>query len=150
MPTFKNLKDLEKHLQKKIDTVLMNEVADVTTKTMIERIDKDVYDAYTPYNLSGTDHHYKRTYELKNEGNIIRFLMKNGVLAIENIRQENGRDIVEVIEYGRGYNWGYRRNLDDEIGARPFIHNTRQELLKTGKHIDAMRKGLMKLGLDVK
>ena len=144
---FKNMKDLERYLNKQIDTVLMNEVADEVTKTMINRIDEDVYAAYTPYSTDGITPHYERTYELKNEGNIIRFLMKNGVLAIENIRQENGVDIVERIEHGRGYDWGFRRNLDDEIGARPFIHNTREEIRKTGRHVLAMRKGLSRLGI---
>ena len=150
MATFKNIKELNKYLQKQIDDSLKKEVADEVRSTMIKRIDEDVYDAYTPYSTDGITPHYERTYELKNPKNIIHYMLKDGMIAIENIRQDMSdgyRNIVEILESGRGYSWGYKRDLDLEIGARPFVQNTRNELSTSGRHIDALKSGLNKRGI---
>jgi len=152
LATFKNMKDLNKYLQKQIDDALKKEVADEVRSTMIKRIEEDVYEPYTPYSTDGVTPHYERTYELKNPKNIIHYMIKDGMLAIENIRQDTDdsggyRDIVEILESGRGYDWGYKRDLDKEIGARPFVQNTRNELSASGRHKKALKSGLNKRGI---
>jgi len=147
MPSFKSLKELEKFLQKQINDALKNEVKNEVEETIRDHIQKDVYEAYTPYSTDGKTPHYERTYELLRS--IESNLVDDGVLSVENTRHEGNRNIVEVIEYGQGYQWGYVRNLDEEIGARPFIENTREELRQTNKHVGALKKGLKRQGVDV-
>lgn len=148
MPSFNNLKELERFLQKQINNALQNEVKNEVEETMRDHIQKDVYEAYTPYSTDGKTPHYERTYELLRS--IESNLIDNGVLSVENTRHEGNRNIVSVIEYGQGYQWGYVRNLDEEIGARPFVSNTRRELEQTNKHVEALKKGLKRQGVDVK
>lgn len=147
MVSFKNLKELERFLQKQINNALQIEVKNEVEETMRSHIQKDVYEAYTPYSTDGKTPHYERTYELLRS--IKSNLVDNGVLCVENTRHEGDRDIVSVIEYGRGYQWGYVRNLDEEIGARPFVANTKFELEQTNKHVEALKKGLKRQGVDV-
>lgn len=137
----KNMAELAAMLEKKFKSSLENEVKQEVTETMQEHIQSDVYDAYTPT-------HYDRTYQLMDD--IEGEMINENTLKVENTRSENGRDIVEVIETGKGYEWGYIRNLDEEIGARPFVENTKEELRSTGKHIEAFKRGLKREGIDVK
>ncbi|WP_137743249.1 hypothetical protein [Robertmurraya siralis] len=147
MATFDDLKSLEKYLNSKINSALQNEVFSEVKKTMQQRIERDVYEAYTPYSTDGTTPHYQRTGKL-NES-IDKSMEGENVLVVENTRNENGRDIVKVIEEGKDYEWGYKRNLDKEIGSRPFVKNTRDELSKSNKLERAMKDGLRRQGLNV-
>lgn len=147
MPVVRNINELKKYLQKQINDVLQNEVKNEVEETMRNHIQKDVYEAYTPYSTDGKTPHYERTYELLRS--IESNLVDDGMLSVENTRHEGDRDIVSVIEYGQGYQWGYVRDLDEEIGARPFVENTREELRQTNKHVEALKKGLKRQGLDV-
>lgn len=140
------MNDLAKYVQAQINSVLENEIATEVSETMIEHIEKDVYQSYTPYNASGTDYHYHRTYKLRDKSSISKFVA-NGVLTVKN--EAYADDVIRTILTGKGYEWGIVRNLDDEIGARPFIETTVQELQATGRHVDAMKKGLKMRGIDV-
>ena len=72
----------------------------------------------------------------------------NNTLRIENIRRDelDGRMVDKIIEYGKGY---WTQTLDDIIGARPFIHNSFIDL-KNGKARDALKRGLIREGLNIK
>jgi hypothetical protein len=52
----------------------------------------------------------------------------------------------KIIESGKGYDWS--STLDDIIGARPFVRNTRNEL-KNGKAKGYLKQGLIARGLKV-
>lgn len=147
MPSFDSLKDLERYVNIKIKNSLQNEVFKEVKETMQEHIQKDVYGAYTPYSTDGVTPHYERTHKLLDS--IEQIMENDNTLVVENTRKENGRDIVEVIENGKGYQWGYKRNLDEEIGSRPFVGNTRDELRNSNKVEQAMKNGLRKQGLEV-
>lgn len=140
MPNFKNLKDLERSLNKYINNALQKEVKENVEETMRDKIQTEVYDAYTP-----TD--YVRSYELFES--IEGKLETDGVLSVENTRQEAGKDIVKIIETGKGYTWGYRRNLDEEIGERPFITETKKELQRTESYKKAFKEGMKRQGVDL-
>jgi hypothetical protein len=73
MPTFKNVKELEKYLQKQITNSLKTYVSKKSIELMKEHIEEDVYKAYTPYSTDGITPHYERTYKLlnSNEANMI-------------------------------------------------------------------------------
>jgi len=154
--SFSNWGQLEKYLNEVISFTLQDEVANEVVEVMTEDdgvIDKEVYDKYTPYNLAGTNYHYHRTYKLKDKSNFEKLMLDKNTLSIRSTRNEDGRDITSVIEYGKGYTWGkasgYTRDLDKEIGARPFHEKTKEELLRSGRHIESLKKGLVKRGLEV-
>lgn len=148
MPTFKNVKELEKYLQKQITNSLKTDVSKKSIELMKEHIEEDVYKAYTPYSTDGITPHYERTYKLlnSNEANMI----DDNTLELTNSRsdEKSSRYIVPVIEYGKGYEWGYTRDLDEEIGERPFMRNTAKDL-RDGKAKEFMAEALKKRGLNV-
>jgi hypothetical protein len=143
------LKEIEKKLNKKIHDAMKDEVFEKVRDVMQDHIMDDVYKKYTPYSTDGKTPHYERTYELIRDETIDGKMINDNTLEVKNTRSENDRNIVEVIETGKGYEWGYTRNLDEEIGDRPFIKNTRKDLLEHGQHINALKLGLKKRGVDV-
>jgi len=144
---FKDLKQLEKFINSQMKDVLETTVFEEVKSTMQSHIQSDVYEKYTPYSTDGSTPHYERTYELMNS--IEKKMESDNVLVVENTRHEGNRDIVGVIEYGTGYQWGYKRNLDKEIGARPFVENTIEDLSDGVKLNNAMKKGLKAKGISV-
>ena len=70
----------------------------------------------------------------------------NDTLKLTNTRKgDQGEDVPSVIEYSRGYKWGYIRNLDEIIGPRPFFANTYKEL-SNGKAKMFLRNAFTKRG----
>ena len=138
MATFKNMKDLEKFMNKKIASALEREVANEARKVMKENVITEVYDAYQSS--------YERTGGLYQDRNIETNLVNNNTLTVRNTRNENGRDIAYIVEYGDGYSYD---GLDERIGARPFHAETARELEQQGLAKDALAKGLRRQGLDV-
>lgn len=155
MATFKSLKELNTYLEREIAKAMQKEVAEAVKDEMVEQIDEIVYNSYEPYNLAGTDHHYHRTYKLKDKDNMEATMIDNNTLAVENIRkdEESGRYITPVIVDGKDYEWGknsgYVRDLDAEIGARDFIQGTREGLSKSKAHVKALKDALKKQGIRV-
>jgi hypothetical protein len=143
MPEFSNLADLERYLNQKISKALETTVSEEAKKTMSEHVEIDVYDRYNPTS-------YERTGALADESNIQTTMINDNTLEIENVRkdEETGRLVAPVIESGKGYEWGYNRNLNEVIGERPFIQETAKDLA-SGKALAALAEGLKKQGLDV-
>lgn len=144
--TFKSLKDLVKHVNEThVKNALEREVFEEVEEEMQHNIQTIVYDRYTPT-------HYERTGRLLET--IEKEMIDDNTLAVENTRSdiEYGvqKDVTEIIEKGRGYTWGYVRNLDEEIGPRPFIAETRESLQKSDKLKRAMKKGLERQGIKTK
>jgi hypothetical protein len=148
MATFKNLKELNKTLQQYVQSALENEVAEAVKDEMVDQIDEVVYAAYTPYNLAGTDHHYHRTYKLKDRDSMKSTMPNNNTLEVENIR-EGAETVITGVGYTWGKNSGYVRDLDAEIGARDFIQGTRNSLSNNKAHVKALKDALRKKGIRV-
>jgi hypothetical protein len=141
MPTFDNLKDLEKFLNEKIRKSLANEVADVARDTMSDHVKSDVYDVYEPSQYERTGDLYKDiSTTMKNDNTLI---VKN-----ESRDEESGRLIAPVVEYGVGYEWEESRIYNMQPFPRPFVENTAKELEK-GKAKNALAEGLRKQGVDI-
>lgn len=138
--------DLERALKKIVQDAMEDEVATKAIELGVKNVASEVYAKYTPYSSDGVTPHYERTYELMSsfEYNPIH----NGI-EVYNDRSEGGRNIAEVIETGVGFLWGYTRNLDEEIGARPFMAKTREDL-KYGEFKKSLEKGLNVRGIDTK
>ena len=155
----KNLKELEKELQEKIDIALLTDVAQVVTEVMQDHIAKDVYEVYSPKmyerRLNENGLLDEKNINSSIEGNTL--IIENNTLGSsyyydpkskEMKKSQNAdKEIAGVIESGRGYDihsWGY----DEE--PRPFIENTREELRDYEWHKKALKQGLQKQGLEVK
>lgn len=137
---------LEKALKKVVQDVMEDEVAEKAVQVGQKNVADEVYAKYTPYSTDGNTPHYERTYKLMTSFKINPI---DGGIEFYNDRHEGDRYIAEVIEYGVGYEWGYTRNLDEEIGARPFMESSANDL-RSGEMKQAMIKGLSKRGIDAK
>lgn len=136
MATFKNFKELERHLQRKIESALKTEVAETAVKTMKEKVQEEVYDAY-PNPVE-----YERTGRLKSDIDVE--VVNSDTIAIQNVRQDDDRYVAEIVESGQGYEYSFEYS-----GVpRPFTEETRQELLETDKLKQSMREGLKRQGVD--
>lgn len=163
----KNIKELEKELMDCINIALDTNVADMVRDVMTDHIARDVYDKYNPKayqrrkNQSGNDigspFDDTNNTGLLDPNNIISTIDGNGNLAVQNvtlgsryyyengekkISQNAGEPIAEVIETGEGYDIGHF--------SRPFMQNTHDEIKEHNYHVEALKDGLRKLGLEVK
>ncbi|MDQ0927668.1 hypothetical protein QFZ25_001728 [Bacillus atrophaeus] len=110
-------------------------VKQIMTKTGQEHVEADVYGVYEPLL-------YERTNELKNS-----FITNNEVngVSLDNIREDDSKDVVTVIEIGEGYTY------PDEYGygygkPRPVMKKT-AESLNDGRLIAAAKKDLKASGI---
>jgi|SRR3972149_9486980 len=134
---FKDLKSLEAYLQKQISDSLQKDVALESRHLMREKIQTEVYEAYTPT-------HYIRSYETINS--VKTNPVGNDAIELKDTRRgESGEDIPYIIEYGRGYQWG--TNLDEKIGPRPFMRETYKALAE-GRARLFMKMALKKRGIN--
>ena len=138
------LLEIEKKIQSKIKSAMQNELSQQSKTTIQMHVVTDVYNVYEPTS-------YSRSYDqggLLDRDNIETKMIDNNTLKVKNIRKDelDGRMVDKVIEYGKGY---WTQTLDDIIGARPFIHNSFIDL-KNGKARDALKRGLIREGLNIK
>lgn len=159
----KSLKELQNALQDKIDYALLSDVSHTITEVMTDHIARDVYDVYSPVDITNP-HQYTRREDdggLIDPNNINSSIEKN-MLIVENNTigvpeygignkvfhsQNKNKEIAGVIETGKGYDihgWEY-----DGV-PRPFIKNTRYDLANNKYHVKALKQGLKKQGLEVK
>lgn len=144
MPTL-DINQLEAYINEKINVALETNVKEVAKTTMKEHVQIDVYNPYTPHSIDGVTPHYERTGKLLEN---VKATIEGNSLTLEDTRSENGRDITQIIESGVGYDWGYKRNLDKEIGKRPFVEETYKDLAN-GKARNALAEGLRIQGLNI-
>lgn len=137
MPSYTTLEALFAYLQAQINDSLEIDVADEVVKVVQEHIKTDVYDAYTPLA-------YQRTNELLND---VQSEMNGDTLEIYDTRNENGKDIPQIIETGKGYTWGI--GLDERIGARPFMENAEQQIIQDDLHTAIMKDSLRRKGFTI-
>jgi hypothetical protein len=161
---FSNLKQLEKYLNKQMADVLQNEVAEKVKDVEQESIDRTVYRGYQPTSPDSEPWVYERRRDdggLRDRRNMEEAIThtSNGVeLSVENTTtgKDDNFEIADLVEYGDGTNgkeYTFKRNRDDTakqyLRGRPFTQETVETLERTGEHVDEMRKGLKRKGLDV-
>jgi hypothetical protein len=131
---------LEAAINKKIASVLKNEIAKEVVETMQEHVQTDVYDAYDPV--------YPEKRRMYNGGlidpdSIEIQVVDDNTISVENIAYDGDKNVPLIVESGIGYTYAYHG------GARPFTEKTREELASTDRLKNAMKKGLKNRGLDV-
>lgn len=165
MAQFKNLKELEKFLNNKIKSAMQNEVAEKVRDVQQSKIDSEVYNAYQPSSPDGEPFVYDRRRDndgLRDRDNMVAKVKDsaNGVeLSVENVTKGKDKDfeIAGLIEYGdnSGYgNYDYKYNRDGTaeqyLKERPFIQETRKSLIQSKEHVDALKQGLKRNGINIK
>lgn len=133
---------LLKELERIRTEIMEKEVADKATELMQENIDTEVYKAYTPMSDNS------RTGKLRES--VETGMQQDDTLVVYNSRMDTGfkgelRDVVGVIETGKGYNYG--GNLDERIGKREFIKATKEDL-KNGEFRQALKDGFKNRGIE--
>lgn len=137
-----NFFELQKMINAGINNALQNEVEKVVRQTLKENIIIEVYDKYNPTQ-------YQRTGGLYQDENIQTTRGVNEII-VRSIREEEGRDIAEIIETGVGYTWTSSTIYNMQPFPRPFHATTAQELASSQKHVDALYRGLKRQGFDVR
>lgn len=127
---FKSLHELNSYLASQISSSLIN-VGEETKKTMQDRIDKDVYESYTPTT-------YKRTGKLKDD---IEVSLTHNAVSITPTRSENEKYIPRIIETGEGYDW-INSKIYKTKQKRPFVQNTKEEIIDKKLHIKTLKSSL--------
>ncbi|MED0868705.1 hypothetical protein P4T23_06560 [Bacillus spizizenii] len=134
----KNIKEIKLMIQKAAIQSIhksSSNVKQVMTKTGQDHVEEDVYGAYNPLL-------YERTGQIKDS--FITANESDGV-SLDNIREDNGKDIATVIETGQGYTYpdSYRYGYGK---PRPFMKNT-AESLKDGRLTAALKNDLTADGI---
>lgn len=140
----RNLKELAKMIEGNIKTAMKTSVSDVALDTLNKHVVEDVYSAYTPQGKNP----YQRTYQLLED--MEAKMIDENTLMVRSTREEDGRDIAEVIESGTGYMWEESKIYAMQPFPRPFHAEAKKELEEQGLARDALIKGLQKQGFKVK
>lgn len=139
----RNLKELAKMLEGNIKEAMKTSVAEVSLDTLNKHVMSDVYNEYK----SKAKNPYERTYQLLED--MEAKMIDENTLMVRSTREEDGRDIAEVIETGKNYQWEYSEIYRTEQ-ERPFHAEAKKELEEQGLARDALIKGLQKQGFKVK
>ena len=139
MPSFKNLKELEKYINEQAKKALQNgrHVKNTVIETGKQHVDKDVYSVYDPkvYERTGL---LRESWDVENTDDGI---------AVFNTRTDGEKYTPQVIESGIGYDYtGYGYDYEE---PRPFIAETRRELKDSNILKEAMKKDLKDAGFNV-
>lgn len=137
--TFKNLNDLFKYIEKDIQQVMLDEVADEVKDEMVNAVETSVYRVYDPVQ-------YSRRY-----GN-------GGLGARENMQVTEIPDGISVRDIAPLDNGRTDYELDDIVvnglGRMPFPRDfyseCKEQLEITGNHKEALKQGLKNKGYNVK
>lgn len=153
MPQFKSLDALLKYAQAEVNEALQEDVAPVVEAKLQEKIQEDVYDAYTPVKDG-----YTRRNELKNEKNIVSELVDDGKLFTKDIASPDDSVMGTAYQgtdptmFARWVNDGLVPNIFNyehypwEDPAL-FIEDTVKDLEDSGDAVKALKSGLAKKGI---
>lgn len=147
---FNSMAELAKYVNEKAQNALLREVAETVKEVMHEEVHRTVYDVYEP----------KKYVRLGDSGglsdvtNMDSALLPDGTLVVRDDRDNRTdatysgfRDVAMIVESGQGYQHKVPSVLTD---GRSFTELTEEELAINKQHVQAMKAGLIRQGLDVK
>jgi hypothetical protein len=146
--SFSNWSQIETYLQSIVNEVLLDEVSDAVRDEIESSISEEVFIQDPVWYQRRSEGNGLNSGGLADKAEMEAILISNGVVSIEDKALpsktwNNGKTLAENIEYG--YN-----NMDHWWDQpRPFIANAKENLKQTKAHVDSMRDGLIKRGLDV-
>ena len=140
-------------LESDIEGTLTDEVLDVVKDIEIKHVEEDVFSVYRP-----KIYERRRTGGLDDPDNIIGEITEKMDMEITNITPfdsgygtyNKGDGLAELVNDGDGLSGFYYDYPGEFLQPRPFLDNTEEEILKTEQLDNALQKGLVKRGYDVK
>lgn len=156
------LEKVNEQLMAKIDDAMTKEVFEEVRDEESATIYSEVYKVYTPrmYRRRGEYGGLGDPYNIE----IRSGAAKGGVMVVINTTEPNSggcidddqvttsKNLPELVEYGEGYK-SYHYNFRGRGGymaPRPFTAKTIKHLKQSRAHIDALKNGLKRQGLNVK
>ena len=152
--SFTSLKQLEQYIQQKIDETLLDDVSE-TVKDELQSSVSDVVYTKTPTEYIRRN---LKNGSLGDKSTMNSELISNGVLEVSPDADFNhpfasthggygavdlDKSLAENIEFG----YGSKTHWYDI--PRPFVEESKENLKKSKAHIESMRDGLIKRGLDI-
>ena len=152
--SFTSLKQLEQYIQQKIDETLLDDVSE-TVKDELQSSVSDVVYTKTPTEYIRRN---LKNGSLGDKSTMNSELISNGVLEVSPDADFNhpfasthggygavdlDKSLAENIEFG----YGSKTHWYDI--PRPFVQESKENLKKSKAHIESMRDGLIKRGLDI-
>jgi len=150
------MKELFKFIEGAVQTTLENDVANHAKDVLKDKIQTVVYDQYDPTE-------YERKYSnggLLDDENI-EIKKGKGSISIRSTRTNDDdtdgrdgyargtKDVASILETGTGYTWTRSAIYQMQPYPRPFHYETFLEMQKTLSHVDALKRGLKRLGISV-
>lgn len=164
MPEFKNLTELEKYVQSLIKESLVQDVAEVVKEAEQLAIEGIVYKGYRPNSPDREPWVYERrgmNGGLQDKKNMVVDVSDDGE-SISVTNKTRGKDdpsvnVAGLVEYGHQGGYGeydFDRNRDSTawqyLRPRPFTEETIKILEQTEYHVEALKKGMKRKGIDIK
>lgn len=145
MPTYKTLGEAVQYIRKSIADALNNEVFEAVKEAELSHITTDVYGAYPKpkmYDRRGSVGGFSDPSNIKNVGSGLTLEVVNETPPNPegNPPPTIDKDLAQVIESGDGYDYF-------SPGARSFHENTVNDLASSGKHVQALKNGLLRHGI---
>ena len=156
------LEKANKQLMAKIDAAMTKEVFEEVQDEEAATIYSEVYKVYTP-------RMYRRRGEYGGLGDPSNIEIrggssKGGVMVVVNTTEPNpdgcvdndrvttGKNLPELVEYGDGYRFNYYNFPGDGryMKPRPFTAKTIEHLKESRAHVNALKTGLRRQGINVK
>jgi len=159
MPNFSSLKELEKYLLKTVENAMNKEVADAVKDYIVMSVDENVYSVYEPkqyerrglgYNSEGIGGKKNMKHVVTTKGNSVE------VKVTDEAKGETGFEyLAELIEYGDKmyggmYSYDYPYPPDARfLKPRPFMEKAKENLERDKYHVERLKEGLERQGLQV-
>lgn len=145
--SFTSLSALTAYLQKQINETLLDEVSDTVKDEIESSISDVVFSAGEPVWYSRrSQYNGLNSGGLADKAEMDTTLISDGTIEIvDNAKPSRpwGLRLDQAIEYG----YNQKQNWWDK--PRPFIAESKENLKKSKAHIESMRDGLIKRGLDI-
>lgn len=133
----KQIANIKQVVRDQLNDSLREEAAKAVKQELLAQA-QWAYDSYTPKT------NYIRQYGMIDESKIVVDFDTFGNLSVYiEYETEDGYSIVDMVEYGSGYNW------DGIVPPRTIYENTINNLRENKKHVEALKRGLSVRGIKV-
>ena len=168
MPLFNTKEEINRYIMKQAELVMKEAVAPVIKQKVSDKVETEVYDAYSTKNSNKKPYVYERRGASEGTGGIgdtsimeTNFDRFGNTINLKIVNMAKGQDdsmfIADLIEGGQGtngkeYKYTSTRETKDPsyLKARPFQQEAANELDQTKEHITEFLKGMRDLGIDIR
>jgi hypothetical protein len=157
---FKDISSLLSHIQKQVNSTMKNEVASEVQFEEQRQIQKHVYESYDPFVYDRRGFSNGGLQDIDMIVAVTEIRKDSVVLSVVNMatgKDDENLYLAPLIEHGHDIGFGeyeYPYNRDHTawkfLQSRPFTAETIEALKKSGKHVKALRDGLIRRGINVK